>query len=67
MKMIEVGMGQQHQVNRRQILDLQAGTFDPLEQEQPVGEVRVNQDVEIGELDQERGVANPGDGHLAVF
>ena len=64
-EMIEMRVGQQHQVNRRQVLDLQAGALDALEQEQPVREVRIDQHVQVGELDQERGVADPGDGDLA--
>ena len=44
-KMIEVRVREQHEINPRQVLDFQAGTLDALQQEQPVGEIRVNQDV----------------------
>ena len=64
-EMIEMRVGQQHQVNRWQVLDSQAGPLDSFEQEEPVGEVGINQHVQIGELDEKRGVADPGDGHLA--
>jgi hypothetical protein len=65
-KMIKVRVRQQNQVNRRQVVDFQAGTFDALEQKQPVRKIRVNQHVQIRELDQERRVADPGDGNLAA-
>ena len=42
MEMIEMGMGEQQEVNRRQMLDLQPGALDPFEEEEPVGEVGVD-------------------------
>ena len=36
-------------------------------QKKPVREVRVNEDVQIRELDQKGGVADPGDGDLPVL
>ena len=65
MKMIEVSVGQQHEVNWRQVFKPEPGTFDSFEQEEPVGEVGINENVEVGELDEERRVPNPRDGHLA--
>ena len=46
-------MRQQHEVNRRQVGNLQARALDALEQEQPVGEVGVDQEVQVIELDEE--------------
>jgi hypothetical protein len=64
--MVEVRVREQDKVNGREILDAQAGAFDALEQEQPVGEIRVDENVQVGELDEERGVANPGQRNLAA-
>ena len=66
-KVIEVRVRQQHEINRRQIADLQAGALDAFQQKQPVREIRIHQHVQVGELDQKRRVADPGDRHLAGF
>ena len=66
-KMVEVRVRQQHQVNRRQILDFQTGALDAFQQKKPVRKIRVNQHVQVRELDEKRGVADPGDGDFAVF
>ena len=65
-KMIEMRVRQQHQVNRRQVADFQAGTFDAFQEEQPVRKIRINQHVQVRELDQKRRVTDPGDGDLAA-
>lgn len=64
-EMVEVRVGEEDEVNAREVLDFQAGAFDAFEEEEPVGEVGVDEDVEVGELDEEGGVADPGDGDLA--
>src|SRR6266566_10107540 len=66
MKMIEMSVREQNQVNRWQMTDLDSRPFDALEQEQPVGEIGIDQNVQITELNQKRGVTDPGDRHLAV-
>ena len=66
-KMIEVRVRQQHQINRRQIVDFQAGALDAFQQKKPVRKIRVNQHVQVRELDEKRRVADPGDGDLAVL
>ena len=63
--MIKMRVSQQHHINRWQVLDLQARPLDTLQQEKPVRKVGINQDVEVGELEEKRGVANPGYGDLA--
>src|SRR6202012_5924301 len=65
--MVKMGVRQQNQVNPRQVTDTQAGPLDALEQEEPIGEIRVNQDIEVRKLDEKRGVANPSDRHFAHF
>jgi len=66
-KMIEVRVREQNQINRRQIADAQAGALEPLQQEKPVREIRVHQHVQVRELDEKRRVADPGDGDLLAF
>jgi len=61
-KLVEVRMRQQHEINRRQMFDLETRTLDPFQQEKPVREVRINQDVQVIELNQKRSVADPGEG-----
>src|SRR5881628_505596 len=65
MKMIEVSMSQQYQINRGEVLDPQPGAFDAFEEEQPIGEVGVDQHIQISELHQEGSMANPGNRYLA--
>src|SRR5204863_2026775 len=57
---------EQHEVNRRQIFDPAARALDSLQQKKPVREIRIDEHVQIIELHEERRVANPGDGDLAV-
>ena len=66
MEMIEMGVGQQHQINGGQVLDSQTGAFDAFEQEEPVGKVRINQNIQIRELHQKGGVPDPGYGNLPM-
>ena len=65
MKMIEMGVGQQHHINGRQIFYSQTRPLDSFQQEKPVREVGIDQNVQIGELEEKRSVANPGYGDLA--
>src|ERR1700733_16139507 len=66
-EMIEGRVGQQHQVDRWQVLDFHTGSLEPFQQEKPVRKIRVDEHVEIVELDEERSVADPGDGHFTVL
>ena len=66
MKMIEMSVRQENQINGGQVFDSQAGALDAFEQEQPVGEIRVDENVQIGELRQERSMADPGERNLAL-
>ncbi len=66
-KMIEVRVGEQDEIDGREVLDFQAGAFDAFEEEKPVGEIGIDEDVEVGELNEERRVTDPGDGDFAGF
>ena len=67
MKMIEMRMREQDQINRGQIADFEASPFDSLQQEKPVGEVRIDQHIQVRVLHQKRCVADPRQGHVALF
>src|SRR5712675_3314390 len=67
MKMIKVRVGEQNEINRRQIFNLKTGALDPLQKKKPVRKIRINQHVQIRELDEKRRVADPGDGDFTVF
>src|ERR1051326_4068924 len=65
MEMVEMRMREQDQVDRRQVADSQPGALDPFQKEKPVGEIRIDQDIQVAELHQERSVPDPGQGHMA--
>ena len=65
MEMIKVGVGEEDEVDGRKIFEAKAGAFDALEEKKPVGEIGIDEDVEVGELDEKGGVADPGEGDLA--
>jgi hypothetical protein len=64
-KMVKMGVRQQHHINRREVFDLQTRPLDSFQQEKPVRKVGIDQDVKVGELEEKRGMANPGYGDLA--
>src|SRR5215472_976690 len=64
-KMVEVGVSQQNQVDRRQILDAHAGPLDSFQEEKPVCKVWVDQDIQVCELNKKRCMANPCHGDLS--
>lgn len=63
-EVIEMGMCQQHKIDRRQMIQFQPRTLDPLQQEEPVRKVRIDQDIQIVELNEKRRMPNPRQGHL---
>ena len=67
MKMVEMGMGEEYEVDRGQILYFKTGALDALQQKEPVRKIRVNQHIEIGELNEKGGMPDPGNGHFPVF
>jgi len=66
-EMVEVGVGDEHQINVGQMVMCQAGMAQSPGDKQPIGPVGVHQNVSMGSLDQERGVADPGDAELSRF
>jgi hypothetical protein len=66
MQMIEVGVGNQDGIDRRQIGNPQAGTTQALQHEQPAREVRIDDDTLSAHLYEEAGVADEGDSEFSV-
>jgi hypothetical protein len=64
-KVIEVRVREQDEIDRRKILELEASVFDALQQEKPVREIGIDEDIEVGELHEKRRVTDPGDGDFA--
>ena len=63
-EMVEVRVGDEHEVDHREFVQVDAGRlepFDPLEPERPV---RVDEDVQTRHLHEKRGVPDPGDPDL---
>ena len=67
MEVIEVRVGEQDQVDGGQVLDAQTGALEAFEQEEPIGEIGIDDGVEPLELDQERRMADPRQGQLIVL
>src|SRR5256885_9905 len=48
------------------MFDFQSGSLDSFQKEQPIGEIWIDQYVQVGELQEKRGMADPRDRHLAT-
>ncbi len=64
-EVIEMRVGDEDEVDVGQVGDGEAGALEPLDDDEPVGPVGIDEDVVPRRLDEERGVADPGDGDLA--
>ena len=65
MKVVEMRVGDENEIDLRQVLDAAAGMLEPFHEENPVPEIRIDQKIQVGELAEEGGVPDPGDGNLA--
>lgn len=65
-KMIEVRMSHENEINCGQMMDLKAGLLQALDHLQPHRPVRINQNVKLACLNQERRVPNPGNTDLTL-
>ena len=63
--MIEMRMRDENEINLRQVMNLEAGLLQPLDHFHPLRPIRIDEQIDFVRLDQERGVANPGDADLA--
>ena len=66
MKMIEVRVSDQHQIDSRKIGDAQAGAAQAFEHEQPAREIGIDDHALSANLHEEAGVADEGDAEFAV-
>ena len=65
--MIHVGMRQQHQVYRRQLIDLDTGATLPSKQDKPLRKYRIDQERAPIELQKKRRMADEGHSQAASF
>ena len=63
--MIEMRVRHENEIDRRQMMDLEARLLEPLDHLQPLRPDRVDQDIDLVRLDQERSVPDPGDADFA--
>src|SRR5580658_5638502 len=66
MKVIEVGVRNQHEIDGRQIGDAQAWTAQAFQDEKPAREIGVDHDALPADLHEETGVADEGDAEFSV-
>ena len=64
-KMIKVRMGYQDEVNRRQMMNLEAWLFQSFDHLKPFRPDWVDQDIDFVSLNEKRGVPDPSDTNLA--
>ena len=64
--MIEVRVGYQYGIQRREILDSKAGPPEPFENEEPRSEDRIDHNVRSANLQKKRGVTDEGDSQLTL-
>ena len=53
MEVIEMSMGDQHQIYFGEVLDFTTGMAEAFHEKHPVGEIWIHQRVHVGELDEE--------------
>ena len=56
-----------HDVDGRQVADANPGPAQPLEDEDPLGVVGIDNEIVSAHLDEEAGMPDEGDAHLAGF
>lgn len=59
-KMVEVGVGDEDQIDVGQIVQVNAGVFDAFDDLEPARPVGIDEYIQPGSLDEKRGVADPG-------
>ena len=66
-EVIEVRMRHEHEIDVRQVEQIEAWFLQPLHHFEPHRPVGVDQHVDLFGLDEERSVTDPGDADLALF
>jgi len=65
-QVVEVSVSDQHQVNRRQVANLQPGLPQPLQHEQPARKVGVDENILPANLEEETGMPDECHTHLPI-
>ena len=66
MQVVEVGVRNQHKIDRRQITNLHPGLAQSFQHKKPAREVRIDDDVLPTYLQEETGMPNKSHAHLGV-
>jgi hypothetical protein len=66
MEMVKMRVGDQHQIDGRQVLKAHPGFAKALQDEQPASEVGVDDDILLADLHEKAGVANKRNPELPV-
>ena len=66
MQVIEVSVGDQNQINRRQIPQLHSRLAQALQDEQPARKVGIDEDILAADLQKEAGMTDESHPHLTV-
>ena len=66
-EMIEVSVGNEDQINRRQMMDFEARPLQSFDHLEPLRPDRIDQYVDVVGLNEKRGVSDPGDANFAFL
>jgi hypothetical protein len=66
-EVIEMGVGDEDEIDLREIVQLDAGMLDALDDFEPLGPIWIDEDIDALCLDQKRGVADPCQADLAIL
>src|ERR1700689_5359402 len=66
MQVIEVRMGDEDEVCRRQVAQVQSGLAQTLEHEEPARKIRIDDDILSADLQEETRMSDEGDAELAI-
>ncbi len=65
--MIEVGVGDQHEVDRGKVVVGESRMSQAAHDQEPIGPIWIDQDIGLRGLNQKRSMSDPGDANLAFF
>ena len=65
-QVIEVRMGDEDEVCRRQVAQVQSGLAQTLEHKEPAGKIRIDDDILSADLQEETRMSDEGDAELAI-
>lgn len=66
MKVVKMSVRHQHQVDGGQVADIDSWLAQPLEHEQPAGEIRIDEDVQSADLHKKTGMANESKAQFSI-